>query len=678
MSQSKRLLKITGIVLGLILVFGYLAFSTLLFSPTEGSWKYRISALVPRTVDVYVAKAKLEDWFAPFPQPQVLTTVADTAAWRAFDGSSEQERLLREAGIPEALAQLEEALAQAPVDVDPLSLFGGREVAIAGDLEGKRASSADWAVYGRVDFLGKLAVSLLPRLDLAAQGVEVETLESGGLRLSGRALARELFLGRVQDVVVVGTAAAFVDEALSLSQTSGENSLRLATTYEGPVVAAMGPDQDEIELFANLRTTFESLELPDPWPDPKSTSFAQAFLARLIQAPACKNAAGIVGFDGGLSVDLSGTFSSEKITPFQQRVYREKGFEHDQVLQRVARMAPEDTAVLAYLHGPVADLLREALASLEPALRQNLEDVFRSTGRWASLDALIGEIGEAAHDRLLLIVRENDYGPIRALSESTGEEMSPESDGRTVFAFTLVTWLRGDSGVDTVNSIRDAIGRNPDKFGLKGGVAGDPGYYRYEEAGMDTREFWSPFVPGTGMIASLVDDEGRCIITNHERMFRQVINCLTRQERSLADDPTFQALLNSSTPASNLLLWVNPRAAAGTLEELAKAQVDLDLRNGIDWTRERRRVELDVLPSMFPGKQRNQLSADERTRLDDAIDVELQDWFREHSRAQRPLLEAEALRRTTYLRAVSALLASLRVDPRDFSFSLRGLTPFYE
>ena len=62
MSQSKRLLKITGIVLGLILVFGYLAFSTLLFSPTEGSWKYRISALVQRTVDVYVAKAKLEDW----------------------------------------------------------------------------------------------------------------------------------------------------------------------------------------------------------------------------------------------------------------------------------------------------------------------------------------------------------------------------------------------------------------------------------------------------------------------------------------------------------------------------------------------------------------------------------------------------------------------------------------
>jgi len=58
--------------------------------------------------------------------------------------------------------------------------------------------------------------------------------------------------------------------------------------------------------------------------------------------------------------------------------------------------------------------------------------------------------------------------------------------------------------------------------------------------------------------------------------------------------------------------------------------------------------------------------------------VELQDWFREHSRAQRPLLEAEAARRTTYLRTVSALLASLRVDPRDFSFSLRALTPFDE
>ena len=211
-------------------------------------------------------------------------------------------------------------------------------------------------------------------------------------------------------------------------------------------------------------------------------------------------------------------------------------------------------------------------------------------------------------------------------------------------------------------------------------MAGDPGYYRYEEAGMDTREFWSPFVPGTGMIASLVDDEGRCIITNHERMFRQVINCLTRQERSLADDPTFQALLNSSTPASNLLLWVNPRAAAG-LRSRNSPRPRSTSTCGMGGSTGRVSVGASsstCCPPCSRASSATRLSADERTRLDDAIDVEAQDWFREHSRAQRPLLEAEALRRTTYLRAVSALLASLRVDPRDFSFSLRALTPFDE
>lgn len=678
MSPKKRLLKITGIVLGLILVFGYFAFSTLVFNPFEGRWPHSLSALVPRTVDVYVAKAGLADWFSPFPHPTLLDQVEATPAWRAFDGSSEQEELLRSLGIEAQLAELERSLAQSPIEIDPLSLFGGRELAVTGNLEGKRPENADWAVLGRMDFLGKLGFSFLPQLGLQAQGIEVTAAGDQRFQLAGGQLARPLHLGRVQDVLILSTSQELVDDALRLSQTSGEDSLRLATTYEGPVVANLGPEREEIELFANLRTTFESLQLPDPWPDPKSTSFGEAFLARLLQAPACKSAAGVLGLNEGLSLDLQGTFSSEKISDFQQRVYREKGFEQEQVLQRIARMAPEDTAVLAYLHGPVAELLREALASVEPALRQNLEDVFRATGRWGSLDELIGEIGAAAHDRLLLIVRENDYGPIRAISESTGQEMTPESDGQTVFAFTLVTWLRGSNGIDTVNSIRDAIGRNPDKFGLQGGEPGQPGYYRYSEAGMDTREFWSPFIPGTGMVATLIDDEGRCIITNHERMFRQVIDCMTGARRSLADDATFQALLNSSTPASNLLLWVNPRAAAGTLSELSKDQVDLTLRNQVDWTRERRRVELDVLPSMFPGKQRNQLTPEERTRLDDAIDVELQDWFREHARSQAPLLEAAAQRRITYLRSISAILASLRLDPRNFELSLRVLTPLGE
>ena len=678
MSKKKRLLKIVGIVLTLVLVFGYFLFTTLLFNPLEDDWEHSLSALTPRNVDLWVAKENVGDLFDPFPELVLLETVADTVAWRDFDASPEQAQLAKDLGIPELLGQIQEALNQAPISVDPLAIFGGRAVAIAGDLDGRTAQNADWALYGRVNWMGKLGVSLIPYLGLEDQGMTVEEVSDLHFKLNGGQLTREIHIGRVLDVVVLATNGELVEHAKRLSNAAGEDSLRLATTYESPVLGNMGPDMQEVELFANLRTTFDSLGLPKTWPDPASSSFAEAMTARLIQAPACKNVAGVLGFDGGLNLDLDGTFSSEKISEFQRRVYRNKGFEQDHVLRDIARMAPPDTAALIYLHGPVEDILREILASTEPALRQNIEDVFRSTGRWSSLQELVEEIGGAALDRLLLIVREEDYGPIVALHEASGQEMSPESDGSKVFAFTLVTWLRGDPGIEAVNSIRDAIGRNPDKFGLQGGVAGDPGYYRYEVGGMDTREFWSPFIPGTGMIATVVDEEGRCIITNHERMLDQVIKCMTRQRPSLSDDPVFQALLNSSSPASNLLVWVNPRAATETMRALGSMQVDLDLRSRVDWARERRRQELRVLPDMFPGKQRNQISADERLSLDDAIDVELQDWFKDHAREEKPILLAALERKLNYMRTIKALLASLRLDPKKFSLTLRALMPLDE
>jgi len=678
MSMKKRLLKIVGIALTLVLVFGYFLFTTLFFNPMEGDWGHSLSALTPRNVDLWVAKEKLGDLFEPFPEVVLLETVAHTAAWRDFDDSPEQAQLIEDLGIPELLRQVEEGLAQAPISVDPLAIFGGRAVALAGDLDGRTAENADWALYGRVNWMGKLGVSLIPFLGLEDQGMAVEEVSDSHFKLSGGQLQRNVHVGRVLDVVVIATNGELVEHAKRLSQAAGEDSLRLATTYESPVLGNMGPDREEVELFANLRTTFDSLGLPATWPDPSSESFSEAMTARLIQAPACKNVAGVLGFDGGLTLDLEGKFSSEKISDFQARVYRNKGFEQDHVLRDIARMAPPDTAALVYLHGPVEDILREVLASTEPALRQNIEDVFRSTGRWASLSELVEEIGGAAHDRLLLIVREEDYGPIVALHEGSGQEMSPETDGSTVFAFSLVTWLRGNQGIETVNSIRDAIGRNPDKFGLQGGVAGDPGYYRYEVGGMDTREFWSPFIPGTGMIATVVDGEGRCIVTNHERMLDQVIKCMTRQRTSLSDNPTFQALLNSSTPASNLLVWVNPRAATETLRALGRVQVDLDLRSRVDWAMERRRQELRVLPNMFPGKQRNQLSEEQRTILDDAIDVELQEWFKDHARDEKPVLLAALERKLNYVRTIKALLASLRLDPKKFNLTLRALMPLDE
>ena len=87
MSMKKRLLKIVGIALTLVLVFGYFLFATLFFNPMEGDWGHSLSALTPRNVDLWVAKEKVGDLFEPFPEVVLLETVAHTAAWRDFDDS---------------------------------------------------------------------------------------------------------------------------------------------------------------------------------------------------------------------------------------------------------------------------------------------------------------------------------------------------------------------------------------------------------------------------------------------------------------------------------------------------------------------------------------------------------------------------------------------------------------
>src|SRR6185295_998485 len=136
----------------------------------------------------------------------------------------------------------------------------------------------------------------------------------------------------------------------------------------------------------NTRKLLENLDFRSAWPDPKSQDFLPAFLGRVFQIASLKNLLGVVSIDEGVSVDLHGEFSSELITPEQAKLYRTRGFEHAQLMNDAAKIAPADTSLFLYIHGHLGDLLRMVLAAVEPALRTNLEDAFRNTGRYQSLD----------------------------------------------------------------------------------------------------------------------------------------------------------------------------------------------------------------------------------------------------------------------------------------------------
>jgi len=198
--------------------------------------------------------------------------------------------------------------------------------------------------------------------------------------------------------------------------------------------------------------------------------------------------------------------------------------------------------------------------------------------------------------------------------------------------------------------------------------------------GFQTYEFWSEFVTGTGVISTMPANE-HYIVSNEIKMLPHLVRTYTQSEehyRRLSDLPQFQALLASSLPDANALLWVAPRRLAPTLKELAQSWARQNAQLGVDWAARRVEEERRVLPRLFPNKRRDQLSDDEQAQLDVAVDEVLQNERARLREEAVPALMARKLREIEYLEAIEAGLLMLKLDPRALDLSVRVLVPLEE
>ena len=299
--------------------------------------------------------------------------------------SEECAKLSASLGIDEALASLAEVGEQIPLGLDVLTFFGGRDLAVAGKFRGTEMADADWAVYGTLHWTGKLGIELLKYpglLDLESQGIEVE-VAADHVILRGGNLPRELYLSRVKDVGLISTSVEFVEKAHSMAAREFEDSMLMRAEY-GDYVRTIERSnaRDEIEGFVQMRRLFENFQLSGAWPDANSISFLPAFLGKFFQSNTINLAVGTIGFDEGLKVQLHGQLSSELMTPLQERAFRRKGADRDEILNQAAILAPQDASLFVYLRGDVGDLLDQVLASLEPTAVELLEEAMQSTGRY--------------------------------------------------------------------------------------------------------------------------------------------------------------------------------------------------------------------------------------------------------------------------------------------------------
>jgi hypothetical protein len=671
MSLKSRLLRILLAVTAVLGFAGYFAFSTFLFSPLEGDYESDLSTLVPRNVDFFVAKARLAEDFAPFPRLAAAPALSETPAWRTFVASPEYAALERKYGIEERLAEVERQLTQLH-GIDPLKVFGGSFVSIAGRFQGKSLADADWAIYGRANWMGKLGVSALSYpalLGLEDQGLNV-AVENDHVALSGPKLPREIFVTRLRDVIVAGTSLELVRAALDLDARAGQDSFGQSAQYFDHIQNAVrSPARDEFEVFLDWRKLSEQALLSGRWPPPDGPGYLQRLLARFFQIGSIKEIAGVLGLEGGLHAHLHADLTSEMVTPLQERLYRRRGRDRREILRDAAALAPDDTGIFVYLQIGVGDLLREMLAAAEPALRSNAEDLLRSTGVYTGSEPLITEIEELFRDGVALIVRENDY-PVDA-------QKDPPNNGLPTYAVALVLWTDGSEKARTkIDELQTLVVRNQQALGLRGANPGAAGVF-YNEVGSGHMiwEFWSPLITGTGHLATVVDDR-RFIVSNSFRMLGDVIGTLYRRQGSrpaLSEALEFKGLVNEGLLQANALLWLAPRKLGPTARKMAGFTAHNQVLGSLDQAKERVREEALVLRQDFGGRSVGQLGPDEKAKLDESVNARMDALQQKQLGEAVPALTAAFERRQAYLEYFGSMLCMLALDPKHMELSLGAL-----
>ena len=657
--MGRRLLRYFLIGLVLLLLGGLWAFSFFFFNPFEGAYEYSLASLIPREIDFYAAKNRLARDFEPFPSLAFQGEFEASPAGKAILDLGLRERLTSWQ-IADTLTELDLLLAQLPVRVDPLGVFGGEALAVAGHFAGPRVADAHWAVYGRTNWIGKLAVELVAGgwIDLTPQGLTVKPCEHEGkalgVEISGGQLPRPVFLARIQDVVIVATQRELLAAAEALEATRGQDSLDRSAKYTDNVVRTATPG-DELELYVDQRALAENLRLAGTWPDARSNDLATALVARLFQLGALRELIGTLDFAQVVSLDFVGELSSNVLSPFQTRLYDVRGFDRSQMLE-VAKLVPADAGLFAYLHADIGDLLRElrsALLAIDPAAISNLEDFVRQAWNM-DLDAFIDDIDGALRDRVAVFVREYDY------PAETGENVPPHDD-TPVFAWAVILW--GDK--PKVDAIRSVVKRDDvvAMLRIQGATPGSGGLWESTlQGGAHVDEYWNVLVPGTGQIATM-DMPGRepyLVISNENRLLGQVFKIYTtgrsdEGQMRLAEQGAFQNWVSAGLPSANLALWFAPRAIAATSRRIAARQASESGADTIDWNVERPRIEREVLSRNFPGENWGRVSAQNRDSYEMLVQQEIDRFQTRYLDQNLPQLRAESER---WLEAWSAITYS--------------------
>ena len=510
--RARKLFKILGTALGLLVILLLLSVAIFVFNPFEGSLA-DLRFAVPRDVDFFVRKLNLEDDFDEFPEPHFWGELGIHPEWQQIVASPTYRDLNGSGEITRALQDLrdqaEDLNHRTSGQLDLLGDFLGAEVQIAGRL-GEGGLPTTWCSYARISWRAKFAWGLLGytfvQEELRKGGVQVRPEED--LVVITPNGSPDLYAARHLDCLFLGNDRDLVRRSWELASGIGDpDSFGGTANYQDGIEKRIeeweettGQMANAVEFFVRPSKLFRMPDVvfDDNWPDPDHpTDMNARVMASFLNLDSWLGLTGAMIIEpGAASLVASIELNQNEHTAFQSNFFKTESQLRRDWLDPFLRMVParnpsqDGACAAAAMRMPAGDFLREMYSALDDADKSLLNDSLRKTAQYDGTLDLIEKLELAFYPRTGFVFRRNTPDP-----EIPVAEPAPTPQ------FAWVFWLRS-GGQKIVSDFVELLTRYRGVIGLEQAYNLPLGLAGQGVGGDAAREFTNPHIPGTGSFAT--------------------------------------------------------------------------------------------------------------------------------------------------------------------------------
>ncbi len=661
--KGSPLLKRLAIGVALLLPILYFVFTKVFFDPFEEP-QIAFNNLVPRNVDIYLRRQRLDKDFGVFPSFEFFERLAKREEFVEMEATSWWEETGFSASWNDIAVGAREFVSNQDL-LDPVADLLGSEVVYIGRSGKEGLGNGGTTVLLRLSQRGKAAHEALLRdfareeilpgsLQILQDDPDIPSLHYWRLELPGGAV---WFHQRVSDLLVLGTDEKLVRDVLATRIEGVEQSLGYTRLYTEHLPA--GPPDPAAHFSAEV--LFEMADENSASGSPEGVQPSQDALENILLSLAdptlLETVIGRVEEKEGV---VSGRFHLEldrrRTTEEKKGLLGTRPFDAGEALSKAFASVPFDTAFLVRMEVDLGRMLRTVGDGFEPALQKLINDTLRNMARYSSrwevdsVRALAAFLDRALGDHLTVVVRPLDH--------EVPEGSQP---------FPAVAFLVDVEDPALWTSFEDTIIRAHREFGVER-------MFKQDE-GVGVRKWLELEGVAVEEISFVQLDESWVIVGTDDDLVREMVAIYVDSRRSLGERPEVQDMAEGMRGRrANLVAYVDTKRLGYVLEPygewIGEEETRVDLTS-LRLVRQKKliasdysewRTRIDEMPKDLAAELQNRLDeivlSEEAQRKSVAVPAFAQEWWEGFS----------------WIGVFEGGVFTLRVGERDGDFSVAART----